>query len=85
MLVNSFFKLTDKMVSSVTHRTCSCVNKEKPYLTYNLSNITNWLTVFYKKFCDLLYDYINCYFGIKIWSFAHKKTSKNKDNIILSI
>ena len=36
LLANSFFKPTDKIVSSVTHRTYSCTNYEKSYATCNL-------------------------------------------------
>ena len=35
ILANSFFKPTDKIVSSVTHRTYSCTNYEKSYVTCN--------------------------------------------------
>ena len=31
-------------------------------------------------FRNLRYYYVNCCFGIKLWSFTHKKTSKKKDN-----
>ena len=33
-----------------------------------------------KKFCNLRHDYVNCCFSINLWSLAHKKTSKKKDN-----
>ena len=39
ILANSFFKPTDKIVISVTHRTYSFTNYEKSYATCNLSNI----------------------------------------------
>ena len=39
ILANSFFKPTDKIVSSVTHRTHSCTNYEKSYVRCNSSNI----------------------------------------------
>ena len=33
-----------------------------------------------KIFRNLRHDYVNCCFGLKLWYFAHKKTSKKKDN-----
>ena len=44
ILANSFFKPTDKIVSSVTHRTYSCTNYEKSYVTCNSSNIIYLIT-----------------------------------------
>ena len=44
VLANSFFKPTDKIVSSVTHRTYSCTNYEKSYVTCNSSNIIYLIT-----------------------------------------
>ena len=44
ILANSFFKPTDKIVSSVTHRTYSCTNYEKFYVTCNSSNIISLIT-----------------------------------------
>ena len=44
ILANSFFKPTDKIVSSVTHRTYSCTNYEKSYVTSNSSNIIYLIT-----------------------------------------
>ena len=38
-LANSFLKPTDKIVSSATHRTYSCTNHEKSYVTCNSFNI----------------------------------------------
>ena len=35
ILANSFFKPTDKIVSTVTYRTYSCTNYEKSYVTCN--------------------------------------------------
>ena len=39
ILANSFFKRTDKIVTSMTHRTYSCTNYEKSGVTCNSSNI----------------------------------------------
>ena len=39
ILADSFFKPTDKIVSSVTHKTYSCTNYGKSYVTCNSSNI----------------------------------------------
>ena len=44
VLANSFFKPTDKIFSSVTHRTYSCTNYEKSYVTCNTSNIIYLIT-----------------------------------------
>ena len=44
ILANSFFKPTDKIVSSVTHATYSCSNYEKSSLTCNSSNIIYLIT-----------------------------------------
>ena len=44
ILANSFFKPTDKIVSSVTHRSYSCANYEKFYATCNSSNIIYLIT-----------------------------------------
>ena len=44
ILANSFFKPTDKIVSSVTHRTYSCTNYERSYVTCNSSNIIYLIT-----------------------------------------
>ena len=43
ILANSF-KTSDKIVSSVTHRTYSCTNYEKSYVTSNSSNIIYLIT-----------------------------------------
>ena len=43
-LANSFFKTTDKIVSSVTHRTYSCTDYKKSYVTCNSSNIIYVIT-----------------------------------------
>ena len=42
ILANSFFKLTDKIV--LWHRTSSCTNYEKSYVTYNSLNIIYLIT-----------------------------------------
>ena len=44
ILACSFFKPTDKIVSSVTHRTYSSMNYEKSYITCNSSNIIYLIT-----------------------------------------
>ena len=44
ILANSFFKPTDKIVSSVKHRTYSSTNYEKSYITCNSSNIIYLIT-----------------------------------------
>ena len=44
ILANSFFKSTDKIVSSVTHRTYSCTNYEKSYVPCDSSNIIYLIT-----------------------------------------
>ena len=47
ILANSFFQTTDKIVSSVTHRTYSCTDYEKSYVTYNSPNIMYIITCSY--------------------------------------
>ena len=44
ILANSFFKSTDVIVSSVTHRSYSSTNYEKSYITCNSSNIIYLIT-----------------------------------------
>ena len=44
ILANSFFKVTDKIVSYVKHRTYSCTNYEKSYVTCNSSNVIYLIT-----------------------------------------
>ena len=44
LVVNSLFKRTDKIFSSVTHRTYSFINYEKSYVTCNYSNLIFLIT-----------------------------------------
>ena len=44
ILTNSFFQPTDKIASFVTHRTYSCPNYEKFYVTCNSSNLIHTIT-----------------------------------------
>ena len=44
ILANSFFKPTDKIVSSLTHGTNSCMNYEKSFVTCNSSYVIYLIT-----------------------------------------